>query len=349
MPSLEQFVHEHSPRWRAFEEELDRRSGGDPDRIATLFVELTDDLSYARTFFPEAESTRYLNGLAARAHQSIYRRKKESASRFRSFFSEEVPLELFRARREITTALFLFIILGLIGLVSTMNDDDFARSFFGDGYVNMTLENIENEDPMGVYGQESQFDMVMMITTNNLRVGLIAFVLGALFSIGTFYILIVNGVMVGTFLAMLAREGVLFESIQAIFIHGTIELSAIVVAAGAGFVMGNALLFPGTYSRTVAFRRGAIRGLKIYVGLVPFIVAAGILESFVTRYYLVSPVLNFAIIGLSLLLIVWYFILFPARVARRMEQQAIALDPELAERPWATARLVDDPVALPAS
>ena len=49
-------------------------------------------------------------------------------------------------------------------------------------------------------------------------------------------------------------------------LHGTLELSAIIVAGAAGLAIGNGWLFPGTYSRLVSFQRGAKRGMKIVVG-----------------------------------------------------------------------------------
>ena len=81
--------------------------------------------------------------------------------------------------------------------------------------------------------------------------------------------------------------------------------------------MGNSLLFPGTYSRKVAFVKGAIRGLKIVVGLVPFFIVAGFLESFVTRYTNMPLVVNLGIIGLSLALIIGYFLIWPSFAAKK--------------------------------
>jgi ABC-type uncharacterized transport system permease subunit len=94
-------------------------------------------------------------------------------------------------------------------------------------------------------------------------------------------------------------------------LHGTIELSAIVIAGAAGFVMGNSLIFPGTYSRLESFKQGAMKGMKIMVGLVPFFVLAGFIESFITRYEFMHWSIKVMIILASTLLMIYYFVIYP--------------------------------------
>src|SRR3546814_12188447 len=89
--------------------------------------------------------------------------------------------------------------------------------------------------------------------------------------------------MLGAFQFFFYQKGLLLTSVLSIWIHGTLEISAIIIAGSAGLVMGNSLLFPGTWSRLESFRRGARRGLKIVIGLVPVFITAALLEGFVTR------------------------------------------------------------------
>ena len=315
------FLKRNADRWKEFESMLELRSRQhDPDKLAALFIQLTDDLSYARTFYPGTRTVAYLNALTAKAHQAIYKRKRERGGRFKFFWTHEVPMEMYKAQKEFLVAFIIFAVAILIGLISTANDPSFPRSILGDGYVDMTLDNIANGNPMGVYGSDSQINMFLMITVNNIQVSMVLFVLGALFSFGTVVSLMRNGIMVGTFHAFLHQEGYLLDSLLAVYVHGTIELSIIVVAGAAGLVLGNSLLFPGTYSRKVAFAQGAKRGVKIIIGLIPFFIVAGFLESFVTRYTDMPLILNLAIIGCSLALIAGYFIIWPRFVAKRVEE-----------------------------
>src|SRR5688572_8366288 len=100
------FIKRNGARWKAFDGLLERGGGGsDPDLLADLFVQVTDDLSYARTFYPQSTTTAYLNTLAAKAHQAIYKRKKEERSRFVRFWRDEVPLEMYGARKEMLYSL----------------------------------------------------------------------------------------------------------------------------------------------------------------------------------------------------------------------------------------------------
>jgi Integral membrane protein DUF95. len=80
--------------------------------------------------------------------------------------------------------------------------------------------------------------------------------------------------------------------------------------------MGNSLLFPGTYSRLASFKQGAIKGLKIVMGLVPFFILAGFIESFITRYAFMHWSIKVGIIGLSAALMIYYFILYPIQLKR---------------------------------
>jgi len=307
------FLKQNADKWKQFEALLANRQHANPDALADLFVQLTDDLSYARTFYPASKTTQYLNGLAAKVHQAIYRNKKEERSRFVTFWQEELPALMGQSRRELLCAFVIFIVAALIGVVSSANDDMFVRVIMGDSYVNMTLENIEKGDPMAVYKKMNEVDMFLGITFNNIRVSLYAFVMGVLLAFGTAFVLFQNGVMLGAFQYFFYQKGALLQSVLTIWIHGTLEISAIIIAGSAGLVIGNSILFPGTFTRTQSFMAGAKKGLKIVMGLVPIFIIAGFLESFVTRHTAMPMALGLGIIGASLIFVVWYFILYPIR------------------------------------
>ena len=200
-----------------------------------------------------------------------------------------------------------------IGVLSSVNDSDFVRLILGDRYVDMTLNNIANGEPMAVYDSSSEVPMFLGITLNNIIVSFRCFAMGLLTSFGTGYILLRNGIMVGAFQSFFYQHDLLWESFLAIFLHGTLELWAIVVAGAAGIALGNGWLFPGTYSRLESFRRGAKRGLKIIVGTIPVFILAGFIEGFVTRHTDIPDFLRFGLILLSLAFIIFYYIYLPNR------------------------------------
>ncbi len=117
--------------------------------------------------------------------------------------------------------------------------------------------------------------------------------------------------MLGCFGSLFYQHGLLGESLLTIFQHGTLEISAIIVAGAAGLALGNGFLFPGTYSRLESFQRGAKRGLKIVVGIIPLFVVAGFIEGFITRHTEVDDRIRFAVILVSLAFVIFYFIILP--------------------------------------
>ena len=308
------FVKQNKLRWEEFEMIVQHQQKAQPDRLAELFIQVTDDLSFARTHFPESRTTKYLNALASKVHLEIYKNKREEKSRFISFWKYELPAVMYEVQKPLLYAFIIFMIAGIIGAVSVRYDDTFVRLIMGDGYVNMTLENIKNGNPTKVYEGESELMMFFMITWNNILVSFVVFVFGVFASIGTGFHLFQNGLMVGTFIMFFAMEQKLSQALPVIMLHGTIELSSIVMAAAAGFTMGNSLLFPGTYSRLVSFKMGAVKGLKIVMGLVPFFILAGFIESFITRYAFMHWGIKTLIIGISAFIMIYYFIIYPIRL-----------------------------------
>ncbi|MEM1093432.1 MAG: stage II sporulation protein M [Bacteroidota bacterium] len=318
------FLKRRAERWQAFEDALDQPKQVEPDALAEQFIEVTDDLSYACTFFPGSKTTRYINGLTAQVQQTLYRNKREDRRRLVTFWTEELPLVLYRIRVPLLVSLLVFLIANLVGIVSAVGDDGFVRLIMGDGYVNMTEDNIARGDPLAVYKKMNPTDMFLYITFNNVRVSFLAFAAGLFFAVGSGYVLFTNGVMVGAFLTMFWQNALLGPALKVIYIHGALELSAIVIAGAAGMRMGLGFIFPGTYPRLVAFRNAAKDGLKTIIGLVPVFITAGFLEGFVTRYTEMPLWLSLAIIIGSFAFIGWYVAWLPHRVHRRMTQPALA-------------------------
>lgn len=311
-----QFLKQNAEKWKQYEAEIKQHQH--PDLLADRFIELTDDLSYARTFYPGSSTARYLNGLTGLFHQKIYRNKKEKTTRIWSFWQYELPHLFFIYRRQFFYALIFFLVFCAMGALSAKYDENFIRLILGDAYVNLTNENIEKGDPFGIYKSDSQLNMFFGIAFNNIRVAFIAYMLGIFFSVGTIWILLSNGLMLGSFQYFFFSKGLGFKSITVIFIHGTLEIWAIVIAGAAGLILGNSILFPGTYARSFSFYRGGKDGLKIVIGLIPLFLAAALLEAFVTRYTGMPLWLSLFILVSSLAFISWYFFIYPNKLNSRI-------------------------------
>ena len=208
----------------------------------------------------------------------------------------------------------------MIGVLAAVQEPEFLRIVLGNGYVDMTLENIEKGDPMGVYKDSPSFLMFLQIAKNNILVSFNAFARGIMTPLGTMYFLFLNGTMLGAFLSLFHTQNLIWEALPVIYIHGTLELSAIVVAGGAGIMLGSSFLFPGTYRRIEALQGAAKDGIKILIGLMPIFIIASFLESYITRLTESPLIFKLAIILGSLVFVIWYYLLYPIRLSKRQTQ-----------------------------
>lgn len=316
------FIEQNKEKWRRFER-LSQSETKDPDELSSLYMDITDDLSYAQTFYNRRTVRAYLNQLAQKVYTSLHIQKGESLKKFLTVWKVSLPLEIYRARKNLLFALIVFFVWAGIGVISTKNDPDFARKILGDGYVDMTNENIAKGKPLHVYKiedyrYETNTTMFITITSNNLRVAFFCYILGIFFTIGTHILLFQNSIMVGTFQYFFATKGLLLTSFLGIWIHGAFEISAIVLSAGAGITLGNGLLFPKNYTRLQSLQLSAKRSIKIMLSLVPFIIMAGFLESFVTANYQDLPEWSkWFLILFCFGIIIFVYVIYPSIVARK--------------------------------
>ena len=303
------FIKKNIDKWKQYQYE----PATDPDEMAGQFTELVNDLGYSKTFYPHSKVTLYLNGLASRIYLGIYRNKKEQVSRIFSFWKTELPTVVRKYHREIFYSFLVFTLFAVLAAFSAAHDETFVRGVLGDRYMDMTEENIAKGDPFGVYKHQDQLSMFTWIAVNNIKVSFMVFVSGFILSIGTIWQLFNNGVMLGAFQYYFFTKGLGWQSVLVIWIHGTLEISSIIIAGGAGFILGNSILFPGTHRRLHSLMRGAKDGVKLMIGLVPIFIVAAFLEGFVTRYSTMPVWLSVMILAASLSFIVWYFIIYPRR------------------------------------
>lgn len=306
-----QFIRRNIERWKDTESVVETAGRQSPDKLADVYIELTGDLAFAQTHYPNSRITVYLNNLASALHNEIYRNKREKWSRVLTFWTQEVPDVMWIERRLLLASFVIFMVGVLIGVVSTLGDETFPRLILGGDYMDMTVENIRNGTPMAVYDSDNESSMFLGITINNVLVSFNIFVSGIFTSFCPGLLLMQNGIMVGTFTTFFHQQNMLGEALLAILLHGTLELSSIVVAGAAGLAMGNGWLFPGTYGRLTSFRMGARRGLKIIIGTVPLFIIAGFIEGFVTRHTEIPDAVRLSFILMSAVFVIFYFVVLP--------------------------------------
>jgi uncharacterized membrane protein SpoIIM required for sporulation len=120
---------------------------------------------------------------------------------------------------------------------------------------------------------------------------------------------------------MFQKHGVLWESVRGIWIHGAMEIFAIVIEGAAGLILGASILFPKTYSRVTSFKLGMKDGVKILISTFPFTICAGFLEGFVTRYSNIMPNwLSVGIILITLSAISFYYLVYPFILNKKIKK-----------------------------
>lgn len=327
------FIEQNKKKWQEFETDL-LYGRNKASKLSRLFIQVTDDLSFVRTFYRHRSVKIYLNGMAQYLFNDLYRNQSANLKGFVKFWRLDLPLLIHDSRKEFRISFVIFLLAFSIGILSSIYDKDFARLILGDQYVKMTTENIHNSDPMAVYKKAHEVDMFFGITINNLMVALSTFLLGVFLSIGAVFRLLYNGIMVGAFQYFFIERGLFAESFLTIWQHGTLEISSIIIAGAAGITLGKGLVFPGTYSRVESFKISALRGLKIFLGITPVIVMAAFIEGFLTRHTELHAAIRIEVIAVSLLFVLFYFVWYPWFISKRYPQLAYAKEKQGYKNEW---------------
>jgi uncharacterized membrane protein SpoIIM required for sporulation len=194
---------------------------------------------------------------------------------------------------------------------------DFFENFFGSGYYETTVSNIENGNPMGIYASEKESDMFFMITINNIRVGFNYFVHGLLTPFYTIYMTVMTGIMMGCFDTFFFQHGHGMLTLIAPNEHGALELPAIIVCSAAGMQLGMGWFFPGKLTRIKALINSAQEALIMVLAMIPFFIVAGFIESFITRHQEWPMPARVAFVVAGLAISIYYIIVLPRQMTKK--------------------------------
>ena len=287
---VDEFVSAHRPQWERLESLLRRMRGGrlsglsDDDVLAFghLYRQATSDLAVARRDYPYDGVTVYLNGLVARAHPFVYRGEAMDRGRLGRFYSETFPRAFHGALPFTMVALLLTVVPALACFLVTVARPDAAYALLP-GTAEQLVPVVQqhhlwfNGDPSG-----SQSLVSSSIMSNNIKVALIAFAGGALLGLLTVYILIYNGIMIGTLAGVVQHYGLSLGFWSFVVGHGMIELSVIFIAGGCELQVGWAVVHPGLATRGDAIVAAARRAMILILGAVPLLIVAGTIEGFLS-------------------------------------------------------------------
>ena len=304
-----EFINKNTEKWRDVESTLQEKYV-DTYKLYDILQDNSDDVSVARTFFKSRNISRFTNQLIVQLQQRFGFISSLKSSVI-DFYTEKLPYTIYQTRWNFLWACFFFIFAFIVGYYSSHLDEKFAASVLGESYTRMTEEAIASGDPMKVYKESGRLDMTFGIMFNNIRVCFFYFLFGIIAGIGSVALMMFEGVRIGAFLNFFAQHHLLGEANLTIWMHGTLEISAIIIGTAAGITLGTGYIFPKTFSRVASFKKSAQYAINIFLGLLPMLVVAAIIEGNITRHTGIGQTLRGVFILLNISIILLYFGWYP--------------------------------------
>jgi uncharacterized membrane protein SpoIIM required for sporulation len=270
--------------------------------LALLYRQIASDLSAVREDPAGAKLVIYLNQLLGRAHNLIYMGRRSKPRGIWNFYKDQYPA-IFRQTLPSTAAAFVVFLAAAAGaFLVALADPSFERYLLGSAMMDsiehhqMWTQSIVTIKPLAS----------STILTNNLTVAFTTFALGITAGIGTFWMLLLNGLLLGVVGEACWREGMSLQLWSFVAAHGILELPAIFIAGGAGFGIARGLLFPGNLPRRLSLIQAGSRSVRLVLGTIPMLLIAGVIEGFVSPSNL-HPATKFLLSGSLGTLMVLYF------------------------------------------
>jgi uncharacterized membrane protein SpoIIM required for sporulation len=303
------WLEKRKPHWGRLEQLIDMstRRGlrslhrSELRELGLLYRQIAADLATLREDRGSVHFARYLNQLLARAHNIIYSAQKASPSAVVRFFVRTYPTIFRRNLRFVQIAFLIFAVSAVVGAALTYQDSDFKLSILGPQMVH-TIERREMWTHSVVAIKPTASSQIM---TNNIGVGFATFALGITAGLGTIYLLLFNGLLIGVIGMACHLSGMSIKLWEFVAPHGVLELPAIFIAGGAGLKIAAGLLFPGYLPRRESLVRAGTEAVQLLLGSVPILIIAGTIEGFVSPTGMATG-LKFTLAGALFVLLVFY-------------------------------------------
>ncbi|WP_422057428.1 stage II sporulation protein M [Sphingomonas sp.] len=317
---VSQFRAEREADWQRLEAMLDLIEKKSPRRLSSedlfelprLYRSTLSALSIARETSLDGSMIAYLESLSTRAYFILYGCRDSFWKQLGAFFARGWPAAVRGMVPEILIIAALFLGSALAGYFLVLADPGWFGAIVpgelaGGRNMQASVETLRES----IYGTPRHGGLEIFATalfTHNSQVSIMAFALGFAFGIPTLFLIASNGVLLGAFYAAFVSKGLGVGFTGWLMIHGSTELSAIILAGAAGLHIGRAVAFPGQRSRLAAAGEAGRRGALVMIGVVIMLLVAGLLEGF-ARQLITADAARFAIAATMFAIWVVYFTL----------------------------------------
>jgi uncharacterized membrane protein SpoIIM required for sporulation len=319
--SQDAFVAARGASWRELDrllasaDALHKLDGPTISRAAALYRAVCTDLMRCRAegFTPDLAA--HLDALAARGHASLYGAEPFRLPAIGAFFARDFPRALRANGRLFAVACALFFLPLLVGVLGAIASDEFARNVMPASALARMAEAYSKGFEAG---RDAGIDagMAGFYVFNNVGIAFRCFATGILLGAGSLFFLVYNGLATGTAAGYVMSAGYGANIWTFMCGHAPFELTAIVVAGGAGLEMGYSLVATGGRTRLASLRRAGPSIVLQILGAAAMLLIAALIEGFWSPSSAPPPA-KWAVSALFTVLVVAYLAFAGRRGERR--------------------------------
>jgi uncharacterized membrane protein SpoIIM required for sporulation len=248
-------------------------------RAAAIYRAVSSDLMRAEAAGYSPDVIALLDGLAARAHNTLYSAPPYRLRAVWELIAADFPRTLRRYGRFFALAIALFVLPGAVGFTGAVKSRAFALRILSPEMV----EQMEKAYAEGFgKGREAGVNTAMagFYVYNNVGIAFRCFATGVLFGLGSLFFLVYNGLVIGSVAGLVTAAGHGRNLLTFTCTHGAFELTAIVISATAGLVMGYALVDTRGRTRFGSLRAHARDVAYLVMGAALMLLVAAGIEAF---------------------------------------------------------------------
>jgi uncharacterized membrane protein SpoIIM required for sporulation/uncharacterized RDD family membrane protein YckC len=250
-----------------------------------------------------------LGRLVAGAHNLLYRERAMPLRATVRFLFTDVPREIRRSAGSIALAAALLFGPAIVAGVAVAGTPGLARQMLPAGMLRRAEDGVRRAREGEGYIDDPQLFRPLMATSiiaNNVQISFAAFAGGVTAGLLSSLLLVANGISLGSVVGLYVSKGIGMLLLAFVAPHGVLELFAICVAGGAGYLLAAAVLLPGPRTRRRTLVENARRAVRLVAASTMLLLTAGMIEG------LISPIEwwpiegKLAVSGTTLVLLVAY-------------------------------------------